>query len=248
MCMQTSDPGLLSHLSQCVCRHQIPGYYHISHNVYADIRSRAIITSLTMCMQTSDPGLLSHLSQCVCRHQIPGYYHISHNVYADIRSRAIITSLTMCKQTSDPGLLSHLSQCVCRHQIPGYYHISHNVYTDIRDIRISLVIIPELLSHLSQCDFVPHSVQYRCTRLRCPRARLSACMLIFHKGHNNTIQVYSVTVMTHAKHCRPDILARGHLSLLGPPITPVHLRVYRYWKLWEKITFLVKSTWKFFYY
>ena len=28
-------------------------------------------------------------------------------------------------------------------------------------------------------------------------ARLSGCMLISHKGHNNTIQVYSVTVMTH---------------------------------------------------
>ena len=28
-------------------------------------------------------------------------------------------------------------------------------------------------------------------------ARLSVCMLISHKGHNNTIQVYSVTVITH---------------------------------------------------
>ena len=38
---------------------------------------------------------------------------------------------------------------------------------------------------------------YRCTRLKCPR--LSACMYISHKDHNNTIQVYSVTVMTHVK-------------------------------------------------
>ena len=48
-----------------------------------------------------------------------------------------------------------------------------------------------------------------------PQARLSACMLISHKGHNNTIHVYSVTVIwPMLKHCRPDNLARGHLSLL----------------------------------
>ena len=33
----------------------------------------------------------------------------------------------------------------------------------------------------------------------CPKNRLSACMLIPHKGHTDTIQVYSVTVMPHAK-------------------------------------------------
>ena len=39
-------------------------------------------------------------------------------------------------------------------------------------------------------------------------ARLSTCML-FPKYHNNTIQVYSVTVMTMLKH-DPENLARGH--------------------------------------
>ena len=30
-------------------------------------------------------------------------------------------------------------------------------------------------------------------------ARLSACILISHKGNNNTIHIYSMTVMTHVK-------------------------------------------------
>ena len=47
-------------------------------------------------------------------------------------------------------------------------------------------------------------------------ARLSACMLIFHKGHTDTIQVYSVTVMTHVK-----ALQAGHSSQgISEPITP----------------------------
>ena len=46
---------------------------------------------------------------------------------------------------------------------------------------------------------------------------LSACMLIFHKGHTDTIQVYSVTVMTHVK-----ALHAGHSSQgTSEPITPV---------------------------
>ena len=57
--------------------------------------------------------------------------------------------------------------------------------------------------------------------------RLSACMLIFHKGHTDTIQVYSVTVLTHVKalqaghssqgtseHITPGIII--HLGLRGP--------------------------------
>ena len=41
-------------------------------------------------------------------------------------------------------------------------------------------------------------------------------MLIFHKGHTDTIQVYSVTVMTHAK-----ALQAGHSSQgTSEPITP----------------------------
>ena len=46
--------------------------------------------------------------------------------------------------------------------------------------------------------------------------RLSACMLIYHKGHTDTIQVYSVTVMTHVK-----ALQAGHSSQgTSEPITP----------------------------
>ena len=42
-------------------------------------------------------------------------------------------------------------------------------------------------------------------------------MLIFHKGHTDTIQVYSVTVMTHVK-----ALQDGHSSQgTSEPITPV---------------------------
>ena len=42
-------------------------------------------------------------------------------------------------------------------------------------------------------------------------------MLIFHKGHNNTIQVYSVTVMTHV-----IALEDGQSSqVTSEPITPV---------------------------
>ena len=41
-------------------------------------------------------------------------------------------------------------------------------------------------------------------------------MLIFHKGHTDTIQVYSVTVMTHVK-----ALEAGHSSQgTSEPITP----------------------------
>ena len=42
-------------------------------------------------------------------------------------------------------------------------------------------------------------------------------MLIYHKGHTDTIQVYSVTVMTHVK-----ALQAGHSSQgTSEPITPV---------------------------
>ena len=40
-------------------------------------------------------------------------------------------------------------------------------------------------------------------------------MQISHNDHNNTIQVYSATVMTHVlKHLGPDNLDRGHMNLL----------------------------------
>ena len=48
-------------------------------------------------------------------------------------------------------------------------------------------------------------------------ARLSACMLIFHKGPTDNIQVYSVTVMTHAKALQAGNSSQG----TSEPITPV---------------------------
>ena len=56
-------------------------------------------------------------------------------------------------------------------------------------------------------------------------ARLFACMLIPHKGHTDTIQVYSVTVMTHVK-----ALQAGHSSQgTSEPITPGQLLCYDGW-------------------
>ena len=47
-------------------------------------------------------------------------------------------------------------------------------------------------------------------------ARLSACILISHKGNNNTIHIYSVTVMTHVKALQAGQSSQpgGHLSPL----------------------------------
>ena len=54
------------------------------------------------------------------------------------------------------------------------------------------------------------------------QARLSACMLIPHKSHTDTIQVYSVTVMTHVK-----TLWAGHSSQgTSEPITPAHEQLF----------------------
>ena len=50
---------------------------------------------------------------------------------------------------------------------------------------------------------------------------MSAYMLISHKGHTDTIQVYSVTVMTHVK-----ALQAGHSSQgTSEPITPASICV-----------------------
>ena len=42
-------------------------------------------------------------------------------------------------------------------------------------------------------------------------------MLIYHKGHTDTIQVYSVTVMTHVKALQAGYSSQG----TSEPITPV---------------------------
>ena len=57
---------------------------------------------------------------------------------------------------------------------------------------------------------------YWCTRFICPRLDCPpACY--FHNDHNNTIQVYSVTVMTHVKALHPEKFGQG----TSEPITPV---------------------------
>ena len=48
---------------------------------------------------------------------------------------------------------------------------------------------------------------------------MSACMLIPHKGHTDTIQVYSVTVMTHVKAVQAEHSIQG----TSEPITPGQL-------------------------
>ena len=44
-------------------------------------------------------------------------------------------------------------------------------------------------------------------------------MLIFHKGHTDTIQVYSVTVMTHVKALQAGHSSQGTFE----PITPAQM-------------------------
>ena len=50
--------------------------------------------------------------------------------------------------------------------------------------------------------------------------RMSAYMLIAHKGHNNTMHVYSVTVMTHVIALEAGQSSLGHLSLLQSLVSP----------------------------
>ena len=67
------------------------------------------------------------------------------------------------------------------------------------------------------------------------KARLSTCMLISHRGHTDTIHVYSVTLMTHVK-----ALQAGHSSQgTSEPITLVTIPA------WTKGQLLVAPT---FYY
>ena len=40
------------------------------------------------------------------------------------------------------------------------------------------------------------------------------CLAMFHKGHNNTIQVYSVTVITHVIALEDGLSILGHLSIV----------------------------------
>ena len=59
---------------------------------------------------------------------------------------------------------------------------------------------------------------YWCIRTESPPVRLSACVFIAHKGRNNTIQVYSVIVLTHAIALDTRQSSQG----IFESITPVH--------------------------
>ena len=52
----------------------------------------------------------------------------------------------------------------------------------------------------------------QCTSTESPPVRMSPFMLIAHKGHNNTIQVYSVTVMSHLKNIGDRTIYPGDIS------------------------------------
>ena len=59
----------------------------------------------------------------------------------------------------------------------------------------------------------------RCTRLKCPRLDCPPACKITHKDHNNTIQIYSVTVMTHVKALETGQSSQGTFE----PIKPDHV-------------------------
>ena len=60
-------------------------------------------------------------------------------------------------------------------------------------------------------------------------------MYIAHKGHNNTIQVYSVTVMTHVIALHPGQSNQGTSEPITPVLIdrqksltfPIHMKVYQ---------------------
>ena len=52
----------------------------------------------------------------------------------------------------------------------------------------------------------------RFTRTESTPVRMSACMLIAHRDHNNTKQVHYVTVMTHVIGLDAGQSGQGHLT------------------------------------
>ena len=57
-------------------------------------------------------------------------------------------------------------------------------------------------------------------------ARLSACMLMFHKGHTDTIQVYSVTVMSHVKALQAGYSSQGTSEPITPELVSDEFRIH----------------------
>ena len=64
-----------------------------------------------------------------------------------------------------------------------------------------------------------YGCRIRCTRTENPPAyigRLSACLLIANTDYNNTMHVYSVTVMTHVIALEAGQSSKGVLELFKP--------------------------------
>ena len=62
---------------------------------------------------------------------------------------------------------------------------------------------------------------------------MSACMLIIHKGHTDTIQVYSVTVMIHVKALQAGHFSQGTSEPITPALTKVQMASYIQAMSWE---------------
>ena len=55
-------------------------------------------------------------------------------------------------------------------------------------------------------------------------------MLIPHKGHTDTIQVYSVTVMTHVKALQAGHSSQGTSEPIIPVVTNICVSIDTLWK------------------
>ena len=54
-------------------------------------------------------------------------------------------------------------------------------------------------------------------------------MLIPHKGHTDTIQVYSVTVMTHVKALQAGHSSQGTFEPITPALAVSKIEFVRFW-------------------
>ena len=102
------------------------------------------------------------------------------------------------------------------HSTPQQHHQFANKYTCVCELSLhysNIRVLPNKFFH----KIYVHRRQLPVYQAQMSQARLSACMLIFHRGHNNTIQVYSVTVMTHVKALQAGQSSQG----TSEPITPV---------------------------
>ena len=59
-------------------------------------------------------------------------------------------------------------------------------------------------------------------------------MLIFHKGHTDTTQVYSVTVMTHVKALQAGHSSQGTSEPITPAYSPDMNPIEHLWNQWGR--------------